>query len=572
MPTAPIPSAGGTEPSVGNQSAMTPYRPFPLAALPGVLREFVEAVGKWADADPAFAALPALTVAGAAVGLAVCASPKRKFDEPPLLWTCAVADSGTGKSPCLKPSADIAVAIDRRLRARFLTALDRFDADLGAWKDADPPDPATKPTKPKREYFFLIDTTIERLAENIGTSPRGVVVVRDELSGWFASFTRYSGKADGSDMPNWLSLFEAGPLRYHRKTGEPRDVESDRGFAAVCGGIQPAILKDVLSNPAFISSGLAARLVFAMPPKWCPGYTDDELDVEVEARFAAVLDFLRELPFDPKIGPAKVRLDGVALARFKSLSNEFATAAGNTDGGPMSAALPKASRLALRLALVWHCVEEAAAGRDPAKGTIGETAMAAGETLAQWFVGEAERVYAMLGEKPEDRSARLLADWIRAKKGGRVRPRGLQRKNARQYPTADAAERTLDGLVNAGFGRWVDEPSPVNGGHAGRVFVLDPSSPTDTRHSPTLDNDADTVVKDDPSDTRSEAELETPQFLAECERASASVGCRTGIGEPTLPPEAATLPPEQVSDAPPAEKVRRRANPNRGVGGNGGAR
>ena len=70
--------------------------------------------------------------------------------------------------------------------------------------------------------FDADDVTIGRLAENVGRSPRGVVV-RDELSGWFASFTRYSGTADGSDLPNWLSLFAAGPLRYHRKTGEPRD-------------------------------------------------------------------------------------------------------------------------------------------------------------------------------------------------------------------------------------------------------------------------------------------------------------------------------------------------------------
>jgi len=547
------------------------YRPFPVASLPRGLREYVEAVGKWADADPAFAALPALTVAGAAIGLAVCASPKRKFEEPPLLWSCTVADSGTGKSPCLKPSADMAIAIDRRLRTRFQDARKKYETDLQAWKDADPQDPDAKPFKPVREYFFLIDTTIERLAENIGASPRGVIVVRDELSGWFGSFTRYSGKVDGSDLPNWLSIFDAGPIRYHRKTGEPRDVESDRGFAAVCGGIQPAILRDTLANPAFITSGLAARMLFAMPPKWCPGYTDDDLDAEVEVRFARSLDFLRELPFDPKSGPAKVGLDCTAQARFKALSNEFAATAGNTDGGPMSAALPKASRLALRLALIWHCVEEAAEGRDPAKGTIGEAAMTAGETLARWFIGEAERVYAMLGEKPEDRSARLLTDWIRSKKGGRVRPRDLQRKNDRQFPTADAAVLVLDGLVSAGFGRWEDEPSPATGGHVGRVFVLRSSSPSDTRHSPTLDTGTTAVTDDPASDTRSDSDTDTSGFPGECERVSANVGCRTDTNGATATPPTPAPGAEQVSDAPPTTKVRRRANPNRGIDGKGGA-
>ena len=64
-------------------------------------------------------------------------------------------------------------------------------------------------------------------------NPRGLVVVRDELDGWFQSFARYKGAGGGSDLPTWLSLFDAGPIRYLRRTGEPREVEADRAFVAV---------------------------------------------------------------------------------------------------------------------------------------------------------------------------------------------------------------------------------------------------------------------------------------------------------------------------------------------------
>lgn len=466
----------------GSPPPMPDYRPFPVHALPPVLREFVAEAAASVGCDPAFAALPALTVAGAAVGAALVVCPKRKYEQPPLLWLFTVGDSGTGKSPAFKPSADRAFCIDHRLKEEFVAALRKYRADLEGWESTENPNPDTEPAKPVRERFAVIDATIERLTVESTTSPRGLVVVRDEADGWLSSFARYKGKGGGSDVPNWLSMYEAGPVRYMRRTGEPREVEAERAFVAVCGGIQPDILKASLSDPTFISSGLAARIGFAMPPKACPKWSDRELSDDTERALADTLDFLRKLPFDPKNGPGRVSLDAVALARFKKLNDEFAAAAENLDGGPMAAVLPKAVRFALRLALVWWCVSEAAAGRDPGRGSVSDEAMSAGEELARWFVREAERVYAMLAERPEDRSARTLAEWVK-RKGGRVRARDLMRSNGTKYPTTAAAELALDALVSAGWGQWQDDPPKAGGGRPGRVFVL--QTLPDTRHNPT---------------------------------------------------------------------------------------
>jgi hypothetical protein len=448
------------------------YRPFPVHALPVVLREFAAEAAAAVGADVAFAALPALTVAGAAVGATVVVSPKRKFREPPALWCCTVGDSGTGKSPCWKPAADLVLGIDARLAEAHREELKRYADALAAWNAQDHPDPKAKPVRPVREHFAVIDVTVERLAEMFAGSPRGLVVVRDELDGWVGSFTRYKAAGGGSDVPNWLSMFDAGAIRYHRRTGEPRDVECDRSFVAVTGGTQPDVLRAALAAPGFITSGLAARLLFAMPPKAVPRWTDAELDQDTEGRFREVLEFLRRLPFDPRSGPAAVRLDAVALDRFKRLNDEFAAAAEGEDGGPMAAAWPKAVRVALRLALVWHCVTEAAAGRDPAKGCITDAAMAAGEELARWFAHEAGRVYAAMAEPEELREARRRADLVR-RKGGRATPRTLQRANARKYPSAAAAEAALDELVSMGWGVW--ESTPSEPGRPPREFVLRPT-------------------------------------------------------------------------------------------------
>ena len=470
------------------------YRPFPADALPPALREFSEQVAASVGCDVVFAALPALTLAGAAIGATVVAKPKRGWKEPPAIWGCIVADSGTGKSPAMKDCSAMAFIIDRELREAFAVAVAKYKQDCKCYmQKMETYDPASgaeepeKPRKPKREYFAVVDATIERLAEMLGDSSRGLLVVRDELAGWFGSFARYKGKAGGTDVPNWLSLFDCGPIRVHRRTGEPRDIETDRAFAAVCGGIQPDILARHLAEPGYVESGLAARIIFAAPPKYCPGWRDEELDWETERRFGEVLRFLRATPFDSR-RPAELPLAGTARDRFVRLNNEFAERAENVDGGPMSAVLPKAVRYALRFALIHHCVTEASHGRDGGRGCISEEAMAAGETLSRWFVHEAERVYATIGEKPEDREVRRIAELVKRlalRHGGTVRPRDLQRANKGKYPTAEFAEASLDSLVSAGLGSWREVPTGAHGGRPARVFVPTPRSEADkTRRNP----------------------------------------------------------------------------------------
>ena len=124
------PPAGG--PAAPPAPPVPAYRPFPVEALPPVLREFVEEVAASVPCDPAFAALPALAAAGAAVGGALVVSPKRGFAEPPILWLCTVGDSGTGKSPAAKPAADLVFRIDSRLKAEYQAAYAKYKADLKA--------------------------------------------------------------------------------------------------------------------------------------------------------------------------------------------------------------------------------------------------------------------------------------------------------------------------------------------------------------------------------------------------------------------------------------------------------
>ena len=71
------------------------------------------------------------------------------------------------------------------------------------------------------------------------------------------------------------------------------------------------------------------------------------------------------------------------------------------------------------------------AANDPTQtdpNTVGVISMTAGITLANWFKGEARRVYAMLSESDDERDERRLVERIE-RKGGSVTAREVRRPN-----------------------------------------------------------------------------------------------------------------------------------------------
>ena len=558
-------------------ASVPPYRPLPIHALPPAVRGYVESVANSVGCDPCFAALPALALIGAAIGGALTISPKRGWKEVPTLWAVVIGDSGTAKSPAADPVSAIAQGVEDSLEHQYEVAVAKFIDDATAYKarqndgsgEKDPND--KRPIPPVREYFTADDVTIERLVEKLKGSPRGILLLQDELANWFGSFSRYKGKSGGSDAAKWLGMFDGRSVGYQRKTatpGTPRDIRVKRAIVSVSGGIQPGILANALSDESYLNSGLASRLVFGMPPKRCVRWSDIEPDPEAESRFRKVVHCLREMPFDPKQPVPSIRLDVMARAEFVRFHDAMAEAAEDRDGGGMAAAYPKLARVALRLAMIHYCATEADAGRDPAKGCVCEASMTAGIELAKWFEWEAERVYAVLAEKPEDRTARMLSEWVK-RKGGRVRPRDLQRSNGNKYPNTESAELALDGLVSSGLGEWLDEPPSPNGGRPGRVFILGSRPSPDTRQNPTLDEASPPGGTEGVSDTPPDRDGKSAVLLEEYEGVSGFVGCRTGVlHEPATPHDPDTQ-PERVSDTSPPTKAKRRyqSNPNRGVDG-----
>jgi hypothetical protein len=475
---------------------LPPFAPFPVEALPGPLDQIVTEAATAIGCDASFVALPALAAIASAIGNSRTIRLKHGWVEPSVLWCGIVGDSGTLKTPAY--SAIIAPI--HRLQRELLqehrqettahqAALETWKADRKAFKDGKGPDPGEQPTAPVYRRAVVSDITIEKLCEVLEDNPRGVLVARDELSGWLGSFTRYKGKQGGTDLPNWLEMSHAGPIQYDRKTGERRSVYVPRAAVSLTGGIQPGVLARALT-PEHLDAGLAARMLLTMPPRRQKSWTEAELHPDTEAGFKLLFEKLRALEMH-RIGddlmPLPLALSLDAKKVWVRHYNHFARVQAAAEG-EIAAALSKLEGAAARLTLVHYCTRQVMLGTR-ATDPILQSSMEAGIAMALWFTAEARRIYAMLSESPEERTSRRLVEFIRSR-GGAITVRELQRANQVKYPTSAAAEAALESLVSAGLAHWEEHIRDITRGRPGSDrLILHPTADTNRQNSATGDDD-----------------------------------------------------------------------------------
>ena len=108
--------------------------------------------------------------------------------------------------------------------------------------------------------------TIEKLATLHDDNRRGLLVARDELAGWFGSFTKYKGKAGGTGRTETGSrcISGADAIVYDRKTGEKTQVFVPHAATSITGGIQPGRAQAASRLTTCSIRGWWARIIFAL--------------------------------------------------------------------------------------------------------------------------------------------------------------------------------------------------------------------------------------------------------------------------------------------------------------------
>jgi hypothetical protein len=113
-----------------------PYQPFPVDALPAPLAEYVRMASVALGVDPAFVALPVLAVAASAIGNTRAIRLKRGWEEPCIIWTAIVGDSGTLKSPAYLKALAPLFRLQKHLLNEFKLRQQDYLQELEEYKPA----------------------------------------------------------------------------------------------------------------------------------------------------------------------------------------------------------------------------------------------------------------------------------------------------------------------------------------------------------------------------------------------------------------------------------------------------
>lgn len=478
----------------GNKkSAIEKFKPFPVDALPEPIRSFVESAANAIGCDPSYIALPMLSGLASAIGNTNRIALKNSWSEPAIIWTAIVGESGTAKSPALELPLRSIRKRQRLAMTKHAEALKEFEVEFAEYEKllkqsqrAGSTIPAPiKPEPPTCARCWTDDATTEALAVLLKENPRGLLMVRDELSGWF-NFDRYA-KGNGGDVAKWLEMFGGRPMVVDRKGSGTIFVP--HAAVSIAGGIQPETLRRALGQE-HKDNGLAARLLFAMPPRNPKAWSEADMDPKCEAAVSEIFDQLflltMVIDIDGNQQPTLINLSTDGKAVWVKFYNEHAREQINLSGDE-AAAWSKLEGYVARFALVIHLVRRFA--NDPTLldyQQVDEFSIGAGIRIARWFGEESKRVYGILSESDGDRDLRELIEWIQ-RNGGTTTVRELNRGPRDYRGDNQRAKKALDGLVEAGMGRWsIDNHEGGQGRRADRLTLIIHSGDTGDGDTNTL--------------------------------------------------------------------------------------
>jgi hypothetical protein len=450
---------------------------FPIDTLSPPWQTWIERAAHGAGVTSGHIAVLLLGVTSGLIGTARRVRTSRSWSEPMTLWTCVVAPSGDRKTPALRVPLRALDLIEKNNSAAIKVAqlahetrVQKSKEAMQKWKeerqaalDAEPsreppsmPVEAIDPGDFISPRFYATDPTIESLAPLLRARPRGMTLIRDELSGLFSNMGRYSG---GSDRPFWLEAWNGGRHVVERVS---RSIIVDHLLVGVIGGFQP----DKLAR-AFVGDedGMYARFLFGWP--LTPDYRPLTNQVsEVEPEFQSALNALVRLPSETAEGefvPQDVWLSEGAIdqfERFRRLVDESKRGLDGRERQWFVKGETQVLRLAGTLAYMAWAISLSASSGERIKGIAGtlEPKVIAEEFMAsairlwrEYFWPHARAALRQIGLTERHANARRALQWIKANRKDEVSREEIRREALGQTLDADQTQHLLDGMVRAGW-------------------------------------------------------------------------------------------------------------------------
>lgn len=371
-----------------DEQPVKPMTAFPLDALPGPIQQFAMEGAASLTAPPELIAVPALVVAAAAIGGSRIIQLKPGWTEPASVFAAVISPSGTMKSPALQ----------------MATA---------------PLQGLTTPGAPT----WTADVTVERLAQLLAENPRGLLVIRDELSAWVKSMNQYK-QGKGADRQFYLSVWSGAPVKVDRVgSGTPTDILIARPCLSVVGCIPPEVLGE-FDDRGGLDDGFLPRLLFTWPLQRPVRWTDATISQPVRDGYDNLIRELFAFPMQKE--PVSLLLSDEALALFKWWHDTHCEETEQPQLPPfLRGAYAKLKGYCPRLALI-HAVVT-----NPTTERVEKASVEAAIQLVSYFKAQARKVMPLLGENKSSEVERCKAEIRRKLSVSRsMKKRDIQKSSA----------------------------------------------------------------------------------------------------------------------------------------------
>jgi putative DNA primase/helicase len=324
---------------------LRPVPPLPERLLPEALRGWLADIADRLQVPLEFPAVGAVVALASVVGNQVRIRPKARDDwtVTPNLWGAVVGQPGAMKSPALEEAIRPLKRLIHEAEGKHTEAMqdwaftkEAFQATQSATRDKmkkaakDGKDleqfraalSGDTPAEPTERRYMVNDATVEKLGVLLNENPYGLLLFRDELTGWLRAL---NDDRRSNDRAFYLEAWNGnGSYNYDRI--ERGTIKIHVVTTSVLGGIQPGPLQAYLRGALRGSEeddGLLQRLQLLvypdLPPAWT--YVDRWPETDAKNQAFAVFKSLRSLhacPFDGETDD-----DDRPLVRFARDAQQF---------------------------------------------------------------------------------------------------------------------------------------------------------------------------------------------------------------------------------------------------------
>jgi hypothetical protein len=461
-----------------------PAPTLPLGCFPRQLVEHAEDVADRTQCPIDYVVWTLVVTLATLIGRSVGIRPKRLDDwtERLALWVALIGDPSSMKSPGMSQGVRLLLALVALLRKEYRDAMDRWRSDCAAARQEDPKHPDL-PTEPQLRWLVVDDATTEKLSDLLQPEiSRGLVFVRDEVSGLIRELERY--RARTGDREFLLQAYTGGPKSVARVTRPPVFVPDL--LLNIVGGIQPDVAREVFASGA--DDGLGERFV-AVWPELQENFVDVDRYPDKSKRNAFdevakrlyMADWTKLLVTDEFSAVPYCRVDSEAHELFSAWRAK--TVLSTRGESPryehrFGRRVGKYPGLAARLALVLHlfehaAVERSALARESMRTVDSDVVARVTRLMDDYVLPMEQRVYRAYVVVPEAQNARRIARWIRETRPEKFTARDVRRK---EWANLDDQVAVAAALVWLYSRNWLREADPVRrmGRPSSDVFLVNP--------------------------------------------------------------------------------------------------